>query len=139
MSILDEVEQIYTQLQQCHDGISTILQMEQNLYEDNVITLQDKTQQESPTENKSVIQLEATMLDMASTPDLCQGVLYIFPIKVLDKYIVRYKYFCLHTSITVFIFKVENLIFTCPNISQIHRKWLLQRICYTNRKEPFSF
>ena len=32
-----------------------------------------------------MIQLEATLLDMASTVDLCKGVLYIFPVKLGEK------------------------------------------------------
>ena len=28
---------------------------------------------------------------MASTPDLCEGVLYLFPIKIQNKFIIRYK------------------------------------------------
>ena len=39
--------------------------------------------------NKSIIQLEATLLDMAATPQLCQGILYVFPISLYDKFIVR--------------------------------------------------
>ena len=38
------------------------------------------------SENKSMIQLESTLLDMASTADLCKEVLYIFPVKLGDKY-----------------------------------------------------
>ena len=65
--------------------------MEKNLYDDKVISLLESAQESdsTTTENKSIIQLEATLLDMASTYDLCQGVLYIFPVKVMDKYIVR--------------------------------------------------
>ena len=41
--------------------------------------------------NKNLIQFEATLLDMASIPELCQGVLYMFPVKVGDKYILLRK------------------------------------------------
>ena len=68
-----------------------LLQMEKALYGDKIIIVPDlteKSQQKTP-ENKSMIQLENTLLDMASTTDLCQGILYIFPVKVINKYIVR--------------------------------------------------
>ena len=68
-----------------------LLQMEKALYDDKIITVPDLTEkslQKTP-ENKSMIQLENTLLDMASTTDLCQGILYIFPVKVINKYIVR--------------------------------------------------
>ena len=42
--------------------------------------------------NKSAIQLESTLLKMASNTNLCNGVLYIFPIQLVDYTIVRYKY-----------------------------------------------
>lgn len=66
--------------------------MENQLYDDKVISILDSTDKcmENNSENKSMIQLESTLLDMASTPDLCKGVLYIFPVKLGDKYIVRY-------------------------------------------------
>ena len=65
--------------------------MEKNLYDDKIITLADLTQESdlSIPDNKSIIQLEATLLDMASTSELCQGVFYAFPVKVMDKYIIR--------------------------------------------------
>ena len=72
--------------------------MEKKLFEDRVITLEDTDEFNSSSEklsNKSLIQIEATLLDMASTPELCQGLLYLFPVCVHNKYIVRYFYFVL--------------------------------------------
>ena len=65
--------------------------MEKILYDKIIVTLSESANESkmSTPGNKSLIQLEATLLDMASTADLCQGVLYICPIKVMDKYIVR--------------------------------------------------
>ena len=65
--------------------------MEGNLYDDKIIPLHESEQKASPSnlENKSLIQLEATLLNMASTENLCKGVPYIFPVKVMDIYIVR--------------------------------------------------
>ena len=49
--------------------------MENQLYDDKVINILDSTDKcmENNSENKSMIQLESTLLDMASTPDLCKG------------------------------------------------------------------
>ena len=80
-------QHINKQLQQCEEGINAVIQMEKKIYDDKIITLPEPKM--STPGNKSLIQLEATLLDMASTRDLCQGVLYICPIKVMDKYIVR--------------------------------------------------
>ena len=65
--------------------------MEKNLYDDKIITLADLTQESdlSIPDNKSIIQLEASLLDMASTSELCQGVFYAFPVKLMDKYIIK--------------------------------------------------
>ena len=65
--------------------------MEENLCDDKIIPLDESAQEASASnpENKSLIQLEATLLDMASTENVCKGVLYIFPVKVMDKYIVK--------------------------------------------------
>ena len=64
--------------------------MEENLYNDKIITLHESAQEASARnlENKSPTQLEATRLDIASTENLCKGDQYIFPVKVMDKYIV---------------------------------------------------
>ena len=68
--------------------------MEKKLYDDGALCLHKIAEETNEiSENKSIIQLETTILDMASTPDLCQGVLYLFPVKVYDKYIVRYVNF----------------------------------------------
>ena len=66
--------------------------MENQLYDDKVISKMDSTDKsmENNCENKSMIQLEATQLDMASTVDFCKGVLHIFLVKLGGKYIVRY-------------------------------------------------
>ena len=89
-----EVDNICKQLQDCQEGINTVLHMENQLYDDKVISLLESTEKctEHNVENKSMIQLEVTLLDMASTADLCKGVLYIFPVKLMDKYIVRYLF-----------------------------------------------
>ena len=65
------------------------------LYNDSIISLGDRNDSTIQEElqnhwNKSLIQLEATLLGMAATPQLCQGLLYMFLIKLDDKYIVRY-------------------------------------------------
>ena len=83
---MDESDNIYQQLQECQEGISTVLHMENQLYDDKVISILDSTDKSmEKTENKSMIQHEATLLDMASTADLCKGVLYIFPVKLGEK------------------------------------------------------
>ena len=74
--------------------------MEKQFYQDNIITL-DNTHPTSSTSstlanrvsNKSLIQLESTLFHMASTPDLCEDVLYLFPIQIQNKFIIRYKSF----------------------------------------------
>ena len=72
--------------------------MEKQFYQDNIITLDDTPSTSSTSSslpnrvsNKSLIQLESTLFHMASTPDLCEGVLYLFPIQIQNKFIIRYK------------------------------------------------
>ena len=71
--------------------------MEQKCYNDKVIALgnnfANKPNGLEKSSNKSLIQLEATLLEMAATPQLCQGVLYMFPINLDGKYIVRHVFF----------------------------------------------
>ena len=70
--------------------------MEKKLYDDSVISLA-KTIKSSKVEvytNKSFIQLEATLLDMASYPDLCKGIMYMFYMELDEKHIVRYCISC---------------------------------------------
>ena len=71
-SISDNVRHIFKQLQHCEEGIQAVLQMEKNLYDDKIISLLESAQESdlTTTENKSIIQLEATLLDMASTYEL---------------------------------------------------------------------
>ena len=47
--------------------------MEENPYDDKIIPLHESAQEASASnlENKSLVQLEATLLDMASTENLC--------------------------------------------------------------------
>ena len=69
--------------------MNAVCQIERKLYDENVLSLPDLAQETELTiENKSMIQFEATLLDMVSIPDLCQGVQYIFTVKLIDKYIV---------------------------------------------------
>ena len=82
-------------LSKCHEAVHLVYQMEKKLYDDNIISLGgNETSNEDTNKdtysNKSLIQLEATVLNMASTPSLCQGVLYIFPVMLTDYIIVRY-------------------------------------------------
>ena len=71
-----------------------VYQMEKQLYHDNIISLGNDSNdaQENNYSNKSVIQLESTLLKMASNTNLCNGMLYIFPVQLADYTIVRYKY-----------------------------------------------
>ena len=59
--------------------------MERTLYDDKVLSLKCGDE----FDNKSMIQLEKTLLDMGSITDLCQGILYMFPVKTDDKHILR--------------------------------------------------
>ena len=68
--------------------------LEDNLYDHGVICIPDSSAATSCTQsdtyaNKSLIQLEATLLELAASPQLCQGVVYMFPVPVQDKYIIR--------------------------------------------------
>lgn len=85
---------ICNQLNKCGEAIHLVYEMERSLYNDQVIQLHgaheysgcDKLPNHS---QKSLIQLESTLLDMAATEDLCSGVLYIFPVKVAKYTILR--------------------------------------------------
>ena len=65
--------------------------MEKKLFDDSVISLA-KTIKASPKvevyTNKSFIQLEATLLEMASYPELCKGIMYMF------SHGIRWKTYC---------------------------------------------
>ena len=63
--------------------------MERTLYDDKVLSLKCGDECDNATNNKSMIQLEKTLLDMGSITDLCQGILYMFPVKTDNKHIIR--------------------------------------------------
>ena len=70
--------------------------MEKQLFDDGIISLEetyDKDTHLSPEtqiySNKSLIQLEATLLEMAAYPQLCKGVMYMFHIPLQGKHVVR--------------------------------------------------
>ena len=85
-------------LSQCQETVVSISQMEKQFYWDNIITLDDTPPTSSTSStlpnrvsNKSLFQLESTLFYMASTPDLCEGVSYLFPIQIQNKFIIWYK------------------------------------------------
>ena len=93
---ITEVEKKLTQFQ---ETVSIISHMEKQFYHDNIIIIDDKqsissisSTLQNGVSNKSLIQLGSTLFHMASTPDLCEGVLYLFSIKIQDKFIIRYKF-----------------------------------------------
>ena len=101
----------------CQETVAIVSEMEKQFYQDKVISLEDTpltTKTTNKVSNKSLIQLESTLFHMASTPDLCEGVLYLFPVKVQDKFIIRYK--TLKCSIITFylilIFSIINKLST---------------------------
>ena len=101
------MDYIESQLTKCHDGIHLVYEMERKLYYDNIISLGDTSNDSTITySNKSLIQLESTLLNMASTPSLCQGVLYIFPVKLNDVTIVRYNFLLLFITFHSFHFTI---------------------------------
>ena len=69
--------------------------MEKKLYDDNIINLGEGLVDESSSKDqevhayKSIIQLEATLLDMTLVPGLCKGILYIFPVTLNNMCILR--------------------------------------------------
>ena len=69
--------------------------MEKKLYDDNIINLGEGLVDESSSKdqevyaNKSIIQLEATLLVMASVPGLCKGILNIYPVALNNMCILR--------------------------------------------------
>ena len=76
------------------EAMHLVNQMENNTYDHGVIYIPDGSAATSCTQsdtyaNKSLIQLEATLLELAASPQLCQGVVYMFPVPVQDKYIIR--------------------------------------------------
>lgn len=91
---LDNITQVKNKLNLCQETVAIVSEMEKQFYQDKVISLEDTpltTKTTNKVSNKSLIQLESTLFHMASTPDLCEGVLYLFPVKVQDKFIIRYK------------------------------------------------
>ena len=66
--------------------------MEKQLYDDDVISLTkivNTSQKDDVYSNKSFIQLESSILDMASYPNLCQGTMYMFHMEHNGKHILR--------------------------------------------------
>ena len=60
-------------MKDCEEAIDIVYQMEKKLYDDSVISLAKTIESSSKMEvfiNKSFIQLEATLLDMASYANL---------------------------------------------------------------------
>ena len=67
--------------------------MESNLYENGVIIPEISTTytegETSTYTNKNLLKLESAPLELSSHPQLCQGIMYMFPVTVQGKYIVR--------------------------------------------------
>ena len=85
--------------------------MEKKLYDDSIISLAKTIKSSSKVEvytNKSFIQLEATLLEMASYPDLCKGIMYMFHMELDGKHIVRY---CISYPLISKILKGDILYF----------------------------
>ena len=65
--------------------------MENKLYDEGIISLADNlpglkhTELSQSYSNKSIIQLELTVLDMGAVPELCQGSMYFFPVEIKGK------------------------------------------------------
>ena len=90
---VEDVDSLYQILKDCEEAIGIVYQMEKKLYDDSVISLAKTIKSSSKVEvytNKSFIQLEATLLEMASYPDLCKGIMYMFHMELDGKHIVRY-------------------------------------------------
>ena len=64
----------------CQDAIEFENELEGQLFLADIVTAQ----------NKSLLRLEYTILEMASSPLLCNGVLYCSVLKYCNKFIVRY-------------------------------------------------
>ena len=84
---------MHNNITNCLEALGLIDQMEQKLYDYKVITLgtstANKLEDLEDYSNKSLMQLQATLLEMAAAAELCQGVFYIYPINVDGKNIVR--------------------------------------------------
>ena len=84
----DNIYNIQELLHKCHTAADTVYQMEKKLYDDKIITI-ETSGDGCHVSNKSLLQLETTLLDMCSINDLCQGVLYTFPVRLDGRYILR--------------------------------------------------
>ena len=84
----------HEKLTRCIEAVCVICDMEKKLYDEN-INLGEGLVDESSSEdqeayvNKSIIQLESMLLDMASVPGLSKGILYIFPVTLNNMHILK--------------------------------------------------
>ena len=90
----EDISTLYQTLKDCEEAIDIVYQMEKKLYDDNIISLGKTIKSSSKNvevyTNKSFIQLEATLLERASYPNLCKGIMYMFQMELDGKHIVRY-------------------------------------------------
>ena len=69
--------------------------MEKKLYDEGIISLADNLSGLKYTEtsqyysNKSIVQLELTLLDMGLVPELQQGIIYFFPVEIKGKCLLQ--------------------------------------------------
>ena len=99
-----DLSHIENKLRKCQDVVQLVYEMEK-LYNDIISIGHPQTSNQCANmdifSNKSLIQLDSTLLTIASIPGLFQGVLCMFPVKLTDTIIVRYAFYIFLLIVTV--------------------------------------
>ena len=104
--LIGGLSHIENKLRKCQDSVQLVCKMEKNLYNDNIISIcHPKTSNQCAKmdtfSNNSLIQVESTLLTIASIPSLYQEVLHMFPVILTDTIIVRYAFYNFLHIVTV--------------------------------------
>jgi hypothetical protein len=85
---------IKTTLERCGRGINLVRDMEETLYEEGLITMSESERGGegggATAGYRGIVQLESSILDLGSSPSVCQGLFYVCPVVFGDYMALRF-------------------------------------------------
>jgi hypothetical protein len=76
-------------MEDLYRGIDLVRDMEAAMYEEDLVLITDDDGRAHRAQNGGVVKLEANLLELGGTPNVCKGVFYMLPILVGTKLCLR--------------------------------------------------